>query len=226
MPLDASRIRALCFDIDGTLRDTDDQYVARLERYLKPLRIFFPTHRISRMARWLVMQLEGPGNFLISLPDRMGFDEFVWKLMQRFASQRDNKQGRHAIIAGAQTTLEMLADRFPMAVVTARSHRATVDFLHYSGLSDHLTCIASALTTKRGKPHPAPILWAAQQMNVPPEACLMIGDTKMDILAGKAAGAQTVGVLSGFGTEKELRNCGADEILGSIRELLPLILQN
>ena len=53
-------------------------------------------------------------------------------------------------------------------------------------------------------------MWAAQQMQVKPEECLMVGDTTVDIRAGKSAGAQTVGVLCGFGTERELRRAGAD----------------
>ena len=47
----------------------------------------------------------------------------------------------------------------------------------------------------------------------------MIGDTTVDIRAGRAAGAQTVGVLCGFGSERELRRAGADLILASTAEL-------
>jgi phosphoglycolate phosphatase-like HAD superfamily hydrolase len=47
----------------------------------------------------------------------------------------------------------------------------------------------------------------------------MIGDTTVDIRAGKAARAQTIGVLCGFGEERELRRYGADVILPSTAEL-------
>jgi phosphoglycolate phosphatase len=56
-------------------------------------------------------------------------------------------------------------------------------------------------------------------MGVRPEECLMIGDTTVDMRAGKAAGAQTVGVLCGFGEEEELRRLGADLILKSTADL-------
>jgi phosphoglycolate phosphatase-like HAD superfamily hydrolase len=56
-------------------------------------------------------------------------------------------------------------------------------------------------------------------MRVAPENCLMIGDTTVDIRAGRSAGAQSVGVLCGFGEEDELRRMGADEILKSTAEL-------
>jgi phosphoglycolate phosphatase-like HAD superfamily hydrolase len=61
-------------------------------------------------------------------------------------------------------------------------------------------------------------------MQVAPENCLMIGDTSVDIRAGKAAGAQTVGVLCGFGEEQELRRLGADLILPRTPDLIPVLL--
>jgi phosphoglycolate phosphatase-like HAD superfamily hydrolase len=51
----------------------------------------------------------------------------------------------------------------------------------------------------------------------------MVGDTTVDIRAGKTAGAQTVGVLCGFGEEKELKDMGADLILSSTPELLHVL---
>ena len=63
-------------------------------------------------------------------------------------------------------------------------------------------------------------------MGVSPENCLMIGDTTVDILAGKRAGAQTVGVLSGFGEEKELIEKGADLIIDSVADLPKILLKN
>ena len=53
----------------------------------------------------------------------------------------------------------------------------------------------------------------------------MIGDTTVDIQAGKAAGAQTVGVLCGFGEEPELKKKGADMILNTTSELTSLLLK-
>jgi phosphoglycolate phosphatase len=53
----------------------------------------------------------------------------------------------------------------------------------------------------------------------------MIGDTTVDMRAGKAAGAQTLGVLCGFGEEPELRQLGADFILKSTSDLPQLFTE-
>ena len=44
MPLDLPRIHALCFDVDGTLSDTDDLFVKRAARYFLPVRFLLPQH--------------------------------------------------------------------------------------------------------------------------------------------------------------------------------------
>jgi phosphoglycolate phosphatase len=51
----------------------------------------------------------------------------------------------------------------------------------------------------------------------------MIGDTTVDIRAGKSAGAQTVGVLCGFGEEAELKSWGADLVLESTAQLADVL---
>jgi len=53
---------------------------------------------------------------------------------------------------------------------------------------------------------------AAREMGVLPEACLMVGDTSVDIRAGKAAGTRQSGFYAAFGEEAELRERGADMI--------------
>ena len=57
------------------------------------------------------------------------------------------------------------------------------------------------------------MVYAAQALGKAPEDCVMVGDTIVDVKSGKSAGAQTIAVLCGFGTEKELTRVGADLIL-------------
>ena len=118
--------------------------------------------------------------------------------------------------------LDDLSQRYPLAVVSARDERTTQMFLEETGLTRFFQCIATAQTCAHTKPFPDPVRWAARQLGVAPERCLMVGDTTVDIRAGQAAGAQTVGVLCGFGTEDELRRAGADEILPSTANLVSL----
>ncbi len=225
MSLDLSRIRALCFDVDGTLSNTDDQFVCTLAGWLQPLRVFFPQRDPMPFARRVVMFTETPGNFLMGIPDRLGIDEPLARVgdwVYRAGLRRSTRP--FLLIAGVRETLARLHEQYPLSIVSARGASSTQAFLNQFQLSSYFTCIAAAQTCAHTKPYPDPIQWAARQMGVAPDECLMIGDTSVDIRAGKAAGAQTVGVLSGFGEEAELRHCGADIILSSAADL-PQTLQ-
>ncbi len=220
MPLDISRIRALCFDVDGTLSDTDDLYAQRLSRLLPRFLFRDP----ARLARRLVMWIESPGNALMGIPDRFGLDDELAALVNWLSRHRHRAWKRYLLVPGVDSMLAQLHGRFPMAVISTRHERAALAFLDHFNLTRYFDVVVSALTAAHTKPYPDPIIFAAQKMGVAPASCLMIGDTTVDIRAGKSAGAQTVGVLCGFGEEEELRRRGADLILKSTPEIANILL--
>ncbi len=224
MPLDLSRIRALCFDVDGTLCDTDDQWTLRFERALRPLRGVFPRRDVRPLAHWLVMGLESPGNVVYGALDRIGLDEYIAGLYNFMAHRLPSRRPRSfLLVSGVQEMLAALQPRYPLSVVSARDRRTTLAFLAFHGLTVHFPTVVTSQTCRYTKPFPDPIRYAAQEMGVQPHECLMIGDTTVDIRSGKAAGAQTIGVLCGFGTEQELRKAGADLILPSTADLVEVL---
>jgi HAD superfamily hydrolase (TIGR01509 family) len=129
------------------------------------------------------------------------------------------------MVPGVKEMLERLHGEYPMTVVSARDDNSTRAFLNQFELTGYFQEIVTAITAEHTKPYPDPILYAAEKMGVPPENCLMIGDTTVDIRAGKAAGTQTVGVLCGFGERDELERRGADLILDNTSELGDVLLQ-
>jgi phosphoglycolate phosphatase-like HAD superfamily hydrolase len=225
MAIDPARVQAICFDIDGTLADTDDVYVIRLASRLRPLRHWLGRRDLKALSRRAVMALEGPANFLVWLVDSLGLDEPASRIMDALYQLRGAPPApRTRMISGVREALIGLSAHYSLAIVSARDRRSTHAFLNQHGLRSYFQAVASARTCRRAKPHPAPVLWAARALGVDPRACLMVGDTTHDILAGKAAGAQAVGVLCGFGERTELEKAGADWILNSTAEL-PQVFQ-
>jgi HAD superfamily hydrolase (TIGR01509 family) len=221
MSLDPGRIRALCFDVDGTLSDTDDLYARKVTRLLR-LVPFLPNP--ERLARRLVMWGEAPGNALLGLTDTIGLDDEAIALIDWLYRHRTKRWRQFLLVPDVDTMLARLHSHYPMAVISARDEAGTLAFLEQFNLTKYFDVIVTALSARHTKPYPDPILLAARKMGVPPEACLMTGDTTVDICAGRLAGAQTVGVLCGFGEEAELRRKGADWILPSTADLADLIL--
>ena len=223
MPIDLSRIQALCFDVDGTLNDTDDQFVDRAAPFFQVIRWLLPGQDYQRAARRFVMWAEAPGNALIGVPDFLGIDDDLAKIVNWMNQKRKAQIKHFRPIVGVVEMLEGLYGRYPLAVVSARDEDSTREFLRQAGIEQHFVCVAGALTCAHTKPYPDPLYWAAQKMGVKAENCLMIGDTSVDMRAGKTAGAQTVGVLCGFGERPELERKGADLILESTPELVEVL---
>jgi len=225
MTLNKNRIRAICFDIDGTLRNTDDQYVLYIEKWLHYIRFFFANQDTAIAARRLVMALEEPGNRIIQIPDRLGIDNKITQFTDFLDRWLFNKtHGNEMIIPGAIDCLSFCQKRFPIGIISARGEKQSLRFLNFFELTPLFNCIATGQTTPHTKPFPDPILWSARQMGVSANECLMVGDTTIEILPAKTAGAQSLGVLSGCGEEDELRRAGADLIIPSVADMMDLFL--
>ena len=221
MPLDISRIKALCFDVDGTLSDTDDYYAQKIARFLPQPLFRDPTHT----ARRLVMWVESPGNALLGFADRIGIDDEMVAFIDWLNRHRKSPLKKYLIVPGVEEMFKQMEGRFPMSVVSARDEKSTMRFLTQFDLCKYFEVIVTGLSAPHTKPYPDPIFLAAEKMGVQPQECLMIGDTTVDMRAGKAAGAQTAGVLCGFGEEPELRQLGADLILKSTGDLTAVFNQ-
>ncbi|MBL0420101.1 HAD family hydrolase [Ramlibacter sp. AW1] len=235
MHLDLSRVRALCFDVDGTIADTDDHIVAQVASLLYRVPLL-SGRRAERLARQIVMGAANPVNRAYGLLDRLHLDGPFHRLRARIKQVRRASPGPahgrnpeaadevpHEMMAGVQEMLSLLAAHFPMSTISTGTAPRVERFLEHYGVRQHFKAVVGAQTTRRMKPHPEPLLYAADAMGVPPDACLMIGDTQVDIATGRSAGAQTVGVLCGFGTEAELRAAGAHMVLPTTSDLLALL---
>ena len=226
MSIDRARIKAICFDVDGTLSDTDDLWVEKFAAMLSPLHFAFPKRDVRPFARWAIMAAESPGNLLYTFLDWARLDDDLGRLFNAIARRRVGRKPKHfAAIPGAVETLHALRERYPMSVISANDRGVTLAFLEFAGILDLFTCVATSQTCEYTKPFPHPVRWAAERMGCRPDEVLMVGDTTVDIRAGKSAGAQTVGVLCGFGTEGELRRSGADLILPTTADLVGVLMK-
>lgn len=221
MTLDISSIKALCFDVDGTLSDTDDLYVHKVSRFFPNFLFKDPDHSARRFIMWV----EAPGNALLGLTDTIGLDDEIVAIIDWLSRHQKKSAKTFWLIPGVDEMLARLKGHYPMCVVSARDEKGTMKFLEQFDLTRYFDAIITGQSAEHTKPYPDPILLAAKRIGVKPEECLMIGDTTVDMRAGKTAGAQTVGVLCGFGEEDELKKKGADVILKTTSDLTELLLK-
>ena len=214
-------IEAVLLDLDGTLVETDNRWAADLGERLAPLRKVLPWVNTDALARSLVMSVEMPANYAVSIIEHLGLGKAIQGIgdhirrSKGLATQKGSER-----VAGTDRLLRTLQGRYALAVVTTRARPEAHAFIEELGLSAYFPVVITRQDVFYMKPHPDPVLRAAEGLGIPPERCAMVGDTTMDVRAARRAGAFAVAVLSGFGSRKELERAKADLILDTAVELL------
>ena len=213
-------IDAILFDLDGTMIEIDNEAFENLARRLQPLQRFLPKRDAAWVARRILMWAEGPANSILTLVNRIGLDDTFLDLGDRLRSM----QGLYTplnfrLVNGVGEMLEELSHRYHLGIITTRCCAHAEAFLEEQNLTDLVHIVIGREDTWRIKPHPSPVRHAADELGVTVERCLLVGDTPADIYAARSAGARSVGVLSGLGTETELERAGADLIINTTSDL-------
>ena len=224
--LDRTMVKALLFDIDGTLSDSDDEMVASIYARMAWLNLPFKEEKIHNFVRKMVHFIQAPANRLLAFMDHIGIDKHLARFLDHRAGKKTPIPEDFPVIPGVRPMLDALKDRYPFAVVSARNGVTVQKFLSVNKLEDYFEVVVSSQTCEKTKPFADPLLYAADELGVPIENCLMIGDTLTDVRAALAAGAQSLSVLCGFGTEKELKKSGTHHILESTSLLAAYLLSH
>ena len=211
--------RAILFDLDGTLADTAPDLAAavnllRTARGLEPTAYELLRPTASAGARGMIGAAFGlkPG------------DEGFVELREGFFDNYQAAMAVHSTLFPG--IVELLAGieeaGLQWGIVTNKPARFTDPLLPQIGLG-HAACIISGDTTAHAKPHPAPLLEAAERLGLPPKQCWYVGDDLRDIQAGQAAGMPSIGCGWGYCGPVEPLSWKADLVLDTPEQLLALM---
>jgi phosphoglycolate phosphatase len=209
--------KAVLFDLDGTFADTapDLTYalnVMRATRKLPPVPLEATRPVTSRGARGLLSVGFGLG------PDDADYLPMRAEFLEIYARNlcRDT-----ALFPGIDELLEKLESRgLAWGIVTNKAERYAKPLMTFLGLDDRCACVVGGDTTPHMKPHPAPLLAAAQTLDLAPSACIYVGDDRRDIDAGRAAGMRTIAVNYGYLDGGEPHAWGADAVVECPQDVL------
>jgi phosphoglycolate phosphatase len=196
----AAAVRGVLFDLDGTLIDSAPDLGAavntmRVKRGLTAMSDSSLRPYASHGARGLV----GAG-FNVT-PEQAEFGALRDEFLSCYATALCV---RTVVFPDVPALLDALdAANLPWGIVTNKATRFTLPLLDALGLSLRPRCIVCGDTVARAKPHPDPLLAAAERLGVPPQDCVYVGDAERDVQAGIAAGMTTVVARYGYIAESE-----------------------
>lgn len=189
-------IKAILFDLDGTLLDSAPDLVAALN-WLRNLEGLLPLET-QLMSRYVSHGANGILTAGMPAASEAQFNKWKTLFLGRYASigYRESR-----IYPGVPKVLKSLQSKqIPWGIVTNKSTYLTLPVLKSAGLANGAACVVCGDTVKQSKPHPAPVLHACEQLGIDPSDTLFAGDDIRDMQAGRSAGTMTAAVLYGYGS--------------------------
>jgi N-acetyl-D-muramate 6-phosphate phosphatase len=183
------------FDLDGTLADTAPDLALALNRTLAHYgRPPLPYERIRPVVSHGGIALIRLGFGMT--PETPGFDERRQLLLDIYA---DNLCCETRLFDGMGGVLARLEnDAIPWGIVTNKPGWLTMPLVERMGLASRLAALVSGDTLAQRKPHPEPIRHACSLVPVSPDRTWYVGDAGRDMLAGRAAGCNTIAAEYGY----------------------------
>ena len=213
------RPAAYLFDLDGTLVDTAPDIHVALNHALAgagiaPVSEALTRHWVGHGVRAMLMAAFEHH----SLPvNDSGFEESVVALSAHYeAHVADRSQPYPQVVS----TLEKLAERAPLAVVTNKLSRFTLPLLEALDLRRHFTAVICHDNSPEPKPAPGPALLACERLERTPPEALFVGDSATDVACARAAGCPVVVYRHGYNHGIDPESLGADAVFDSFEEVL------
>jgi phosphoglycolate phosphatase len=218
------RPEMVLIDVDGTLVDSVPDLAYCVDEMMR--RIGRPTHGEAAVRNWvgngverlvrraLVGQLDGE-------PDEDAFAQAYPVFLELYAA---NTAARSCLYPGVREGLDYLkAEGYRLGCVTNKAARFTEPLLEALGIRGDFEIVISGDTLPVKKPDPEPLLHAARFFGVDPARALMIGDSKSDVAAARAAGFRIVCMSYGYNHGEDIRAYAPDAVIDSMAELPALL---
>jgi|AP82_1055514.scaffolds.fasta_scaffold71842_2 HAD superfamily hydrolase (TIGR01509 family) len=209
--------QAIVFDFDGTLVDASNAICHSFNQALEKCQLprMDPQEIRAMIGRPLVGMFES-----VEGSAGVDADHFVREYRGAFFS---HSLVLTRLMPGAEETLTHFSSRLKLGIATSRKSDGALHILKNFGLLDHFSAVVGIEHVSNSKPDPEPIHRTLEQLQVPAEQSVMVGDTTDDMTAGKRAGLTAVGVTTGTTSRAELIEGGADHVVTELSALVDLV---
>lgn len=217
-------VRAVLFDLDGTLLDTLPDLHEAANRMLAGAGL--PPSSFDAVKSYVGRGI--PNLVKRCLTGACGVEptEAEWQTrVEEFRAHYRSTNGQNTrLYPGVIDTLQTLCDAgLPLACVTNKSAEFSEPLLQQMGIAPYLKFTVSGDTLPHKKPHPAPLLHAFEKLGIAPADAVLIGDSGNDIAAARAAGCAVFCVPYGYNEGVPVRAQDCDALIRTLPDAVPLI---
>ncbi len=214
------RVRAIAFDLDGTLLDTIHDLATAINMML--VRLGQP-----RLPKDTVRAMVGKGmanlvrRALAATQGTVPSPAEEARALAMYEADYERILGRETVVfPGVREGLERLASAgFGLACVTNKTSRFVRPHLEQAGLASYFSLVVGGDSLAEKKPDPLPLQHAARHFCVAPGRLLMLGDSANDTQAARAAGCPVFCVPYGYNEGRPVQSLDCDGIVSSLDEL-------
>lgn len=214
-------VRAVLFDLDGTLADTAPDLGGAVNRMrerrgMAPLSLDLLRPVASSGARGML----GVG-FDIT-PQAEGYEALRDEFLTEYEAALDRDSRLFEGMADCLVELQSRGLRW--GIVTNKAERFTGPVVAGLGLAKGASVVIAGDTTPHAKPHPAPLLEACRRLGIAPREAVYVGDDLRDMEAARAAGMPCIAAAYGYlGGTPDLEAWRPDAVIATPGALLPLL---
>jgi phosphoglycolate phosphatase len=214
----------ILIDLDGTLIDSVPDLAFCVDAMMTELGL--PVRGEAAVRNWVGNGVErlvqrALCNDLDGQPDAALFERALPVFMRLY---QENTSQRSCLYPGVREGLDYLkASGYPLGCVTNKAERFTLPLLRDKGILDRFELVVSGDTLEKKKPDPMPLLYAAERFGVAPADSLMVGDSRSDVKAARAAGFRIVCMTYGYNHGADIREEHPNVVLDRLDQLPGLL---
>lgn len=222
----SGRPQAILFDLDGTLVDSAPDIAVAMDNVLRSMDM--PAAGETRVRDWVGNGAEKLVQRSLAFANQQHENEvdasLVDSALELFLLEYRLTNGLYSVLyPGVVDALIAWRDlEIPMAIVTNKPIEFVPSLLSGLNADHYFTALVGGACTPEKKPSPQPLLYACELLDVVPEQCLMVGDSRNDVQAAQAASMPVVAVNYGYNHGESIALSKPGAVVSSISSLLSI----
>jgi phosphoglycolate phosphatase len=214
-------MRAIFLDLDGTLIDSGYDLANSINYMLEKLdKKQFDIQTIkSWVGNGSVMLVKRALSGGFDIKDNIEFERGYEIFMKHY---EENVCIDTKIYPNVLETLKKLKNNYKLVIITNKPHKFVNPILKTLKM-DFFDFVLGAGILKEKKPHPKPILFCLDKLNLNKDEVIMVGDSKNDIISAKEAGVKSVAVSYGYNYNEDIARYKPDYVINDFKEIIDIL---